>query len=502
MSAARQSSRPRKASARAREAAADAEDEPETPIKKQKQTRPGGDDDDDDYEPPAESDSDDERPVFVEMRRVGDTAWRGFTMRNDAAKAFGLTPPDVSMLLNHPTKRSGKLLQYEARRPVDSDAEEAPRPRPRGQGGQVACEVRRVGDKKWHRFASRADAEGKFPGLTRGHISKLISKNPERVKLVPKHIRDTYEAQNAVDESDSDSGSDSEPDDVDGDDAWAQCDTCQKWRLLPKDHVVDEGAAWTCSLVGRSCDERADDAVEEPAGTVTPPLSVEPVSLKDLDTTPQRKKARALAAADLAAIREAYAQEKQDAGSERAPSQKRKKSEEKGCGGTRPEALNKLLEPLGDGTGRFGLACCVARGVIKFGSLRCMTQERLGDYVGRGKAVYEHLGPKSKPHVDFVQRLAAEMKFKNQTRYFYGSMCHCHLDNVTSLLHRVEKKLSSAAPGAAQVVPERARGAKKRRAGPAQVSSDDDDPPADLSDEAPAPPPAVTPEKRQRRDTG
>ena len=165
------------------------------------------------------------------------------------------------------------------------------------------------------------------------------------------------------------------------DDAWAQCDTCQKWRLLPKDHVVDEGAAWTCSLAGRSCDERADDAVEEPAGTVTPPLSVEPVSLKDLDTTPQRKKARALAAADLAAIREAYAREKEDAGSERAPSQMRKKSEERGCGGTRPEALNKLLEPLGDGTGRFGLACCVARGVIKFGSLRCMTQERLGDYV-------------------------------------------------------------------------------------------------------------------------
>ena len=43
------------------------------------------------------------------------------------------------------------------------------------------------------------------------------------------------------------------------DDAWAQCDACQKWRLLPKDHVVNEGKQWTCSLVGRSCDERADD---------------------------------------------------------------------------------------------------------------------------------------------------------------------------------------------------------------------------------------------------
>ena len=100
------------------------------------------------------------------------------------------------------------------------------------------------------------------------------------------------------------------------------------------------------------------------------------------------------------------------------------------------------------------------------------------------------------------------MKFKNLSRYFYGSMCHCH-DNVRFLLQRVEQKLSSAAPGAAQVVPGRARGAKKRRAGPAQVSSDDDAP-ADLSGEAPAPPDkddspppaAATAKKRQRRDTG
>ena len=126
--------------------------------------------------------------------------------------------------------------------------------------------------------------------------------------------------------------------------------------------------------------------------------------------------------------------------------QKRKKSEQKGCGGTLPEALNKLLEPLEDGSKRFGLACCVARGVIKYGSLRCLTEEKLGDYVSRGTAVYEHLGPKSKPHVDFVQRLAAEMKVKNLSRYFYSSMCRWHLDNVTSLLQRVEKKLRTADP--------------------------------------------------------
>ena len=151
--------------------------------------------------------------------------------------------------------------------------------------------------------------------------------------------------------------------------------------------------------------------------------------------------------------------------------QMRKKSEQKGCGGTRPEALNKLLEPLGDGTGRLGLACCVARGEIKYGSLRRMTEEKLGDYVSRGKAVYEHLGPKSKPHVDFVQRLEAEMKAKNQTQYFYSSKCHCHLDNVTSLLQRVEKKLSTAAPGAAQAVSApRAEQAVSERAGGAEVA--------------------------------
>ena len=75
------------------------------------------------------------------------------------------------------------------------------------------------------------------------------------------------------------------------DDAWAQCDACQKWRLLPKDHVVDKGKQWTCSLVGRSCDERADDDTE-PTGTVTPPPeppppTQHPVSLKDLDAKPE-----------------------------------------------------------------------------------------------------------------------------------------------------------------------------------------------------------------------
>ena len=158
--------------------------------------------------------------------------------------------------------------------------------------------------------------------------------------------------------------------------------------------------------------------------------------------SPAAAAARALAA-DPVAIREAYARDLRHDGGDRPA----KGTAEPSCGGVSGLAatggFNKLLEPLGDGTGRFGLACCVAKGAIKYGSLRCMTEEKLVDYVSRGKAVYEHLGPKSKPHVDFVQRLAAEMKVKNLSRYFYSSMCRCHLDNVTSLLQREEKKKAS-----------------------------------------------------------
>ena len=158
--------------------------------------------------------------------------------------------------------------------------------------------------------------------------------------------------------------------------------------------------------------------------------------------SPAAAEARALAA-DPAAIREAYARDLRHDGGDRPA----KDTAVPSCGGvgslTATGRLNKLLEPLGDGTGRLGLACCVAKGAIKYGSLRCMTEEKLGDYVKRAKAVYEDLGPKSKPHVDFVQRLAAEMKVKNLTRYFYSSGCSCHLANVTSLLQRVEKKKAS-----------------------------------------------------------
>ena len=47
--------------------------------------------------------------------------------------------------------------------------------------------------------------------------------------------------------------------DAEDNDTWAKCDACQKWRVLPENYVVDENSSWTCDMVGRSCDERADD---------------------------------------------------------------------------------------------------------------------------------------------------------------------------------------------------------------------------------------------------
>ena len=172
--------------------------------------------------------------------------------------------------------------------------------------------------------------------------------------------------------------------------------------------------------------------------------------------------------------------------SSNADAVKRKKNKRKGCGGTRPEARNKLLEPLNNGTGHLGLACCVAQDEIKYGSLRQITEEKLGDYLSRAKAAYEHLTPNAKQHVDFIQRLEAELKFKKHNRYFFSSKCSCHVTSVSKLLHRVEKKNNHAAPGAAQTVPGRAGGAemaggdtKRQKVEPPSAMDEDD---ADASD--------------------
>ena len=93
----------------------------------------------------------------------------------------------------------------------DSDDEDdEPDDAAEGSGGRnkAACEVRRVGDKKWRRFASRVDAADAFPGLIASHVRKLIMDKPS--SLAPQRIRDQYEARDAADASDSESEADAD----------------------------------------------------------------------------------------------------------------------------------------------------------------------------------------------------------------------------------------------------------------------------------------------------
>ncbi|CAH0373145.1 unnamed protein product [Pelagomonas calceolata] len=175
-----------------------------------------------------------------EVRRVGDKKWRRFASRKDAAAAFPeLSGSDISKLITKPTKaRPSVRGMYEARsvggesrsargaRDSDSNDEEdsdddddAPTTA-RGPRGQMACEMRRVGDKKWRRFASRADAARAFPGLYSYDIGNLINNKKTRPS-----VHGVYEARSVGGESRSvpvsaargarDSDSDDEDDDDD-----------------------------------------------------------------------------------------------------------------------------------------------------------------------------------------------------------------------------------------------------------------------------------------------
>ena len=142
-----------------------------------------------------------------EVRRVGDKEWRRFASRAAADGVFpGLSRKHIGRLIN---KNPGYLApqhireRYEARNAVDGDGTPT---RVHGPNGELACEVRRVGDKKWRRFASRSDAARAFPGLEKSYICRLIT-NPTK-----SHLFGQYEARNVGDES-------SDSDDEDADDA-------------------------------------------------------------------------------------------------------------------------------------------------------------------------------------------------------------------------------------------------------------------------------------------
>jgi len=44
---------------------------------------------------------------------------------------------------------------------------------------------------------------------------------------------------------------------------WAECDSCQKWRLLPSTCIVADGAPFQCADAHRSCEYTGDDEKAE-----------------------------------------------------------------------------------------------------------------------------------------------------------------------------------------------------------------------------------------------
>ena len=159
------------------------------------------------------------RPKACEVRRVGDKKWRRFASRADAARAFrGINARDISRLINNSPHVSKSVRERYEARSVGGESRSAPVSAARGardsgsddeedvsgrapsrsgnlRGNPQACEVRRVGDKKWRRFASRTDAAVAFPDLrdTRT-VSRLITDNPGN--RAPEDIRKRFEARN------------------------------------------------------------------------------------------------------------------------------------------------------------------------------------------------------------------------------------------------------------------------------------------------------------------
>ena len=99
----------------------------------------------------------------VEMRRVGDTTWRWFSSQTDAAKAFGLSKPDVSMLINNASralqpKEACLRERFEARPargprkralPTKGKADRAPPKKPHFAGKRVEG-AKQKANGKWH----------------------------------------------------------------------------------------------------------------------------------------------------------------------------------------------------------------------------------------------------------------------------------------------------------------------------------------------------------------
>ena len=57
---------------------------------------------------------------------------------------------------------------------------------------------------------------------------------------------------------------------------WAECDSCQKWRLLPSTCIAADVAPFQCSDAHRSCEDAGDDEKAEEELEVETPQETAP----------------------------------------------------------------------------------------------------------------------------------------------------------------------------------------------------------------------------------
>jgi len=57
---------------------------------------------------------------------------------------------------------------------------------------------------------------------------------------------------------------------------WAECDSCQKWRLLPSTCIMADGAPFQCADAHRSCEDAGDDEKAEEELEVETPRKTAP----------------------------------------------------------------------------------------------------------------------------------------------------------------------------------------------------------------------------------
>ena len=110
---------------------------------------------------------------------------------------------------------------------------------------------------------------------------------------------------------------------------------------------------------------------------------------------------------------------------------------EPGCGGTCGEALDTLLEPLTDGGGSLGLACCVS--VDGLVTKQAVNEDRLAAIINGAHKEWRFLGDRCRERVEFLKAVSRELKRKGKNRYFYSQKCRSHVGVVTAALAQIKR---------------------------------------------------------------